>query len=562
MSRKYLFSIFLLFSLQFVKAQVFTESSYFNHSSFNQLNANSKWFDADQDFDLDFLNVSIYNKNNELFFKDDAGFKISEQILSKEGGNANGYCLSDIDADGDLDVFVYSIFGQKNLLYRQESKGVFKKDYTNIALQAENNAFYAAFTDIDLDHDADLIITDTELWNPEKTRKSTRIFLNDGKGNFSKYEKDVFRTALSNTRSFLVTDFNKDLLPDVLLINFGSEPELFINKGNLQFEKTITNLSLNKLDAIAARAADFDNDGDEDLVIATVKAGLHYFRNDQQLKFDPMRYLDDFNFGIIENIEVNDINNDGKLDVLVHCKEQNRKVFLKNNFDTKNNFLHLKLRFTKANYYSVGAKVYVKHNNHWLFRELNSSAGMHQKNSYDLHFGLLNQEITDSIKVIWPDGTVQYFFNLVSNKRHLLQASAEIKEVIEDNVYNALEPSMNDLEVSIVADTFRVAEVNSITIFYKNKSAVSNSANIELSFNNTMKLQYAYPPAAKTDEQSIVWKFKKLASNESGIITLNLLLPLDATLINTSMKLNVKISNDLFDEAPGDNEVLLVRVIK
>ncbi len=562
MRLKYLFSIYLLFSLQFVNAQVFTESSYFNNSSFNQLNANSKWFDADQDFDLDFLNVSIYNKSNELFLKDDAGFKISEQILSKEGGNANGYCIADIDGDGDLDVFVYSIFGQKNLLYRQESKGVFKKDYANLALQAENNAFYASFIDIDLDHDADLIITDTELWNPDKIKKSTRIFLNDGKGNFTKHDKDVFKTALSNTRSFLVTDFNKDLLPDVLLINFGSEPELFINKGNLQFEKTITNLSLQKLDAIAARAADFDNDGDEDLVIATVKAGLHYFRNDQNLKFDAMRYLDDFNFGIIENIEVNDINNDGKVDLLVHCKEQNRKVFLKNNFDTKNNFLHLKLRFTKANYFSVGAKVYVKHNDHWQYRELNCSAGMHQKHSYDLHFGLANQEITDSVKVIWPDGTVQYFFNLASNKRHLLQTSAEIKEVLEDNIYNALEPFMNDLEVSIVADTFRVAEVNSITIFYKNKSAVSNSASVELSFNHAMKLQYAYPPTNNTSDQSITWQFKKLAPGESGIITLNLLLPLDAALINSTMKLKAVISNSSFDEVISNNEVLLERIVK
>lgn len=562
MSKKYLLIIFLLFSLQFVKAQVFTEASYFNQSSFDKLNANSKWFDADQDFDLDFLNVSIYNKNNELFLKEHDGFKISEQILSKEGGNANGYCLADIDADGDLDVFVYSIFGQKNLLYRQESKGVFKKDYANTAIQSENNAFYAAFCDIDLDHDADLIITDTELWNPSKIKKSTRIFLNDGKGNFTKHVQDVFKTLLSNTRSFLVTDFNNDLLPDVLLINFGSEPELFINKGNLQFEKMITNLSLKKLDAIAARAADFDNDGDEDIVIATVKEGLHYYQNDQNLKFELKPYLENFNVGVIENIEVNDINEDGKLDILVQSKEASTKIFLKNNFDTQNNYLHLKLRDTKANYFALGSKVYVKHNDHWLYRNLSSPSGTHQKNSYDLHFGIAKQEKIDSVKVIWPDGRVEYFFNLIANKRQLLVSSEEIKEVVDANVYNTFEASVNDLEVSIVADTFRVAEVNSITIFYKNNSSVQNSANIELSFNHAMKLQYAYPAANKVEDQTIVWKLKNLAAFESGIITLNLLLPLDATLINTSMKLNVKIGNDLFDEQPLNNEVLMERVIR
>ena len=157
---------------------------------------------------------------------------------------------------------------------------------------------------------------------------------------------------------------------------------------------------------------------------------------------------------------------------------------------------------------------------------------------------------------------MQCLFNLSANKRYLLSTAEEIKEVIDDNVYNAFETSINDLAVSIVADTFRVAEVNSITIFYKNKSSVKNSAEIELSFNNAMKLQYAYPAAYKVEDQTIVWKLKNLAAYESGIITLNLLLPLDATLINTSMKLNVKISNNLFDEQPGDNEVLLERVIK
>lgn len=562
MRLRYLFLFILLFSIQIVRAQVFTEASYYNNANINQLNANSKWFDADQDFDLDYLNVSIFNKPNELFLQESGGFVTSEQILSKEGGNANGYCMADVDGDGDLDIFVYSIFSQKNMLYRQESKGLYKKDYANVEIQAENNAFYAAFCDIDLDHDADLIITDTELWNPNKIKKSTRIFLNDGKGNFSKYSQDVFKTLMSNTRSFLIADFNKDLLPDVLLINFGSEPELFINKGNLQFEKTMTNLSLNKLDAIAARAADFDNDGDEDIVIAMVKDGLQYFRNDGNLKFSAMRYLDNFELGIVENIEINDINIDGKSDILVHCKEPNRIVFLKNNFDTPNNFIDLKLRFTKANYFSVGAKVYVKYNDYWQYRELMTAAGAHQKNVYDLHFGIANQTSIDSVKVIWPDGSVQYFFNLKSNKRYVLQSSAEIKTIQDDNTYSSLEQNINDLSVSIVADTFRVGELNSVTIFYKNNSSIKNSAMIELGFNHAMKMQYSYPAAKEISNQLISWNLKDLAPNESGIITLNLLLPLDASLINSVMKLKAKISNGSFDEHSVDNEALLERGIQ
>jgi hypothetical protein len=77
-----------------------------------------------------------------------------------------------------------------------------------------------------------------------------------------------------------------------------------------------------------------------------------------------------------------------------------------------------------------------------------------------------------------------------------------------------------------------------------------------------MKLQYAYPPTSNTSDQSITWQFKKLAPGESGIITLNLLLPLDAALINSTMKLKAVISNGSFDEVGSNNEVLLERIVK
>jgi len=112
----FLFSVFFFLILSTNKAQVFTELHSFKLYADSATNYSSIWMDVDQDYDLDLLNFSILNKPNSLYVQDKNGLKKANSIFDKDGGNANGGCYADIDLDGDLDVFVYSIFGQKNYL--------------------------------------------------------------------------------------------------------------------------------------------------------------------------------------------------------------------------------------------------------------------------------------------------------------------------------------------------------------------------------------------------------------------------------------------------------------
>lgn len=533
-----------------------------------QLRYNSVWFDADQDLDLDLLNVSIYNQNNQLFLEKDRALEFAISDINNDGGNANGSCMADVDADGDLDIFIYSIFAQRNMLYLQEQAGVFKRDYRSAELLKENNAFYAEFCDIDLDQDPDLIITDTELWNPKTVRKSTRIFLNNGKGVFSKHPIDVFATPLSNTRAVLLFDYNQDLLKDVLLLNFGSASELYINKGNLQFEKVFTNISLEKHDAMAAKSADFDADGDEDVVLATVKDGIYYYRNDGNNLFSILTYFDDLEFGQIEGIEVADYNFDHKPDVLVHSKSEKKIYYLQNIERNTNSFLQLKLRCSKSNYFSIGAKVYVKSNIGWQYKEITKANSVLQKNTYDVYFGLGNSKIIDSIKIVWPDGMIQYFKNILPNETYLITQNSSsqngnIKILKEEYDYSFREAKLNDLNISLVASPeMKIGENNSLSIFYKNNSAIAQDVEIQLELSESFKLQYTYPMPTKTEDRVLYWKIKDMRANESGIITLNFSLPISADLLYKELLIKANIGNHTLDEFPLDNEVELKRIIK
>lgn len=544
-------------------AQIFRLDSFLNTYQNQLLQHNSIWFDADQDCDLDLLNVSIYNERNKLYIDSTSEFKLINSVLNADGGNANGACVGDIDNDGDLDVLVYSIFGQKNFLYRQIQKGVFEKEYANEELQMENNAFYAEFCDIDMDQDLDVLITDTELWNPKQVRKQSRLFINNGAGQFSRHKDLNFGNAQSNTRYLLLFDFDNDLLKDVLILNFGSSAKLMRNKGDLKFEEVVCNLSTRTLDAMDALAVDFDRDGDQDVVIATARNGLYYYRNDGNNLFTELDVFNTHDFGIIDNISSIDYNSDDWMDILVHSKSNNTSYVLLNETSEKFNYVKFKLRASKSNYFAIGTKIFIKHGGKWQYQELIKQNSIVQKNTYDVFFGLKNDALIDSIKIIWPDGMIQYLRNLIANNAYLIHQQQAAKIIKEERSYVFKEEGVNDLSISMVAGAeMKIGENNSLSIFFKNNSAVHQDIYIDLELSENFKLQYAYPVPSETEERAMHWKIRDLRPMETGIITLNFSLPISADLLYKDLILKARIRNGLLDEFPLDNEVELSRIIK
>ncbi|SHG95761.1 Por secretion system C-terminal sorting domain-containing protein [Chryseolinea serpens] len=118
------------------------------------------------------------------------------------------------------------------------------------------------FGDLDNDGDLDLIVSG----NTNFINTATTIYRNDGNGNFS-----VAATlAGTNDGSVDLGDYDQDGLIDILMVG-GVEGMtsvgtlLFKNQGNFVFGKT--SHSLPSIIYGEAKFADFDNDGDEDVVM-------------------------------------------------------------------------------------------------------------------------------------------------------------------------------------------------------------------------------------------------------------------------------------------------------
>jgi hypothetical protein len=556
----FLFSIFNFSSV--ARAQAFTELHSFNSDTLT--NYSSLWLDVDQDYDLDVLQLSILNKPNQLYLSENNTRNKTNSVFQKDGGNANGACYADIDRDGDLDVFVYSIFGQKNCLYIQEAKGLFRKENTLDIINKENNAFYACFTDVDLDNDPDLLITDTELWNPKSIRKVTRIYYNDGTGKFSLDESEQFMVPKSDTRAALFADLNQDAREDLLLINFGSEMELYLKNNANVFNKAETKLSLEKADYMDALSVDIDNDGDLDVLVATVKSGVDLFINEGHLTFTKTENVFGLNNYVIAGIEALDWNKDGQMDIMVHKSfSKEKRLFINKN--TQVNWVKFYLRADRSNINGIQAKVYVKSNtndwNYWQMKEVRTNKHS-TPNTFDLHFGVGALNTIDSVKVIWPDGTEQYLHNLSVNTTYFIEERKPLKTVNPEHIDLSKSQAFNDINISAVADRFRFGEITGITLFYENKGLVEQDVDIDLKLSEPMKMFNSFPMPNSHTETTYHWQIPKVPAQYRGIITLSVRAPNIEDTTTKEQKITLEIFPSIGDENVRDNEMELLRSIE
>ncbi|MFN4147055.1 MAG: VCBS repeat-containing protein [Runella sp.] len=208
----------------------------------------------------------------KLFLQTANGFSESKQIdFEKDAVFEDAAALFiDADTDGDLDLIVgssgYNLNPQDPLLQPRlyhNQKGKFLR-HSFISIPIKLNASTIAATDIDSDGDQDLFIGVHCVPRRYPEAQKSVLLQNDGKGQFSVIE--------SFSHSSLVTgaafcDLNSDQRLDLLIVSEWNKPKAYLNqKGKLVETPTITQ-SLNPSIIQSLIATDLDNDGDDDFVV-------------------------------------------------------------------------------------------------------------------------------------------------------------------------------------------------------------------------------------------------------------------------------------------------------
>ncbi len=302
---------------------------------------------------------------SDLLLTNNAGksFNISSRIA---GHRARGVTACDFDEDGDVDVYVSNYRLQPNLLLINDGKGNLTDraaDYNSRASSGEfkgGHSIGACWADFDNDGHFDLFA-----------------------GNF----------AHDDSR--------------------GDQPESrFLRNGGPEKGYKFTDLGQRGIwyqESYASCAAgDYDNDGDVDLYFTTVYGTASFgrknhpvlFRNEGGWRFTDVTHEAGLGgLGPTYQAGWADFDNDGDLDLIT-----DGKLFVNGGND--NHWLKVRLGGdgVTINKNALGAQVRINTGGKVFTRQVEAGTGEGNQNSMTLHFGLGGHNGVVDLQIIWPDG--------------------------------------------------------------------------------------------------------------------------------------------------------------
>ena len=152
----------------------------------------------------------------------------------------------------------------------------------------------------------------------------------------------------------------------------------------------------------------------------------YLFRNKRDLTFENVSTEWGFDKKTVSNCAVYaDFDNDGDMDLVIGNNNEPVQLFENRSVQQeRNNYIQVQLRGINFNKDAIGSKVYVYANdpkNLVQFQEVYPVRGYQSSVSSVLHFGLSNGMRVDSIRITWSGGGDTLIVAPEMNKRHLVQ---------------------------------------------------------------------------------------------------------------------------------------------
>ncbi|TLU91595.1 VCBS repeat-containing protein [Dyadobacter sediminis] len=245
----------------------------------------------------------------------------------------SGPCLvkGDVNGDGLEDVFAGGGSGEAGKLYLQQKNGSFT-DKPVPALEADKQSedTDALFLDVNGDGFQDLFVCSGGYasFMPEDLLLQSRLYINDGKGNFTK-DVAALPKMLTSTSCVRSADVNGDGKPDLFVggrVIPGRYPEtprsyILINDGKGRFSDQTSALApeIERIGLVTDAAwMDLNGDKKQDLVVVGEWMPVTVFTNTNgKLENKTTDYFDKTYSGWWNKILAEDLNGDGKPDLVL-----------------------------------------------------------------------------------------------------------------------------------------------------------------------------------------------------------------------------------------------------
>jgi hypothetical protein len=318
----------------------------------------------------------LFHNNGDGTFTD-----VSRQAgIANPAGKGLGVTFCDFDRDGDTDIYVANDT-VRNFLYRNNGDGTFLDVAYGAGVGFDPNGKPQAgmgtdCADVDGNGFPDLFVTNF-------SEELNTLYQNRGDGTF----EDV------TTKAGLGSGF--------IPLGFGTKLFDMDNDGDLDIHVTnghvIDNVALYQPSLTYAQ---------KDLLYENLGGGR--FRDVSALGGPGLQSL-----RVGRGLAVADFDNDGNLDVVITSVGQ-RPALLRNQGAA--NWLSIRAAGKKNNTFGLGATVTVETSEGKQVREINNVASYLSSSDVRLHVGLGAAKIAQRIEILWPNGVRQVLNNVSANR--------------------------------------------------------------------------------------------------------------------------------------------------
>ncbi len=454
------------------------------------------FFDYDNDEDLDLIVInndmvedrqpSKYRKREDkgrtsrtdMLYRNDwdesLGHPVFTDVSVEAGIIKEGFSLGlnihDFNHDGWKDIFITNDYLSTDLLYINQKDGTFI-DQADVYFK--HTSFSAMGNDVvDLDNDGLSEVVALDMLPHDNYRKKTMLPPN----NYTSY--------LNNERY----DYQYQHVRNTLQKN-NFDPER-VGKGAVFSEQAL-------ISGVAATdwswtplVADFDNDGDRDMVVTngfpqdvtdrdfidynadvgafasnkqllqkvpSIKIPNVAFENEGDLSFKRVNEEWGITIPTFSNGGIYaDLDNDGDLDIVINNINEAASIY-RNNGVVKNNWIRLKLKGSEKNPLAHGSVIKVSTDRLDQMMEVTPGHGYLSSVETIIHFGLGTNEKVDSIKVIWPDQSTSVINNEKVNQELIIDY-AQLKRVQSKEAKEQSDKLFTDITIERSVDYNHIDE--------------------------------------------------------------------------------------------------------
>lgn len=387
-------------------------------------------------------NQKFFPETSDHLFRNDGhmftNVTVKSKIINKTWGLSAS--IGDFNNDNWPDIYVANDYIAPDLLYINNRDGTFSNQIHSRLQHISYNSMGSDYADVNNDLLPDLLVLEmsaedhirskenmptmnTDGFNKivsaglHKPYMANVLQLNNGNGSFSEIGQLAGISKTDWSWAPLIADFDNDGYKDIFITN-GVER----NFSNQDYVRKVKENMERGIEMTISEVIE---------MIPSEKLPNYSYRNRGDLTFENTTE----NWGLNQKVNSNgvayaDFDNDGDLDLVMNNLSDTASIYKNNSIG---NYLNIKLEGNIKNKSAIGAKVTVYSDNKNQYQELYTSRGYLSSNSQILNFGFGDIQSIDRIEVVWPTGKASVLKDIPANQNLSIAYAEENKGLAKKN---------------------------------------------------------------------------------------------------------------------------------